>query len=289
MKDITEEIVKVSNLNFEYPDGTKLSFDGEDFTVGKGERVAILGPNGSGKSTLLSLLLGLLKSTEGEIEVLGVNPGEDFEKVRERIGALLQNVELQIIAPRVWDDISFSPRNYGYDKEETDKLVEQLLVKLDIEHLRDKVPHYLSGGEKTKVAVAGALATKPELLILDEPFEHIDPKCRMEMIDLLNSINREQGTSMILSTHNMNTVPLVADKVYLIAEGGRIVKKGTPLEIFSDVDALNKCHIQPPILGELFAELKKGGIELDVSLTVEEAACTLKDMLLSSKSRSNIG
>jgi cobalt/nickel transport system ATP-binding protein len=284
-----EELVKVSNLKFKYPDGTSLSFDGHDFTVSKGERVAILGPNGSGKSTLLSLLLGLLKSTDGEIEVLGVNPATDYEKVRERIGALLQNVELQIIAPRVWDDISFSPRNYGYDKEETDKLVEELLIKLDIDHLRDKVPHYLSGGEKIKVAVAGALATKPELLILDEPFEHIDPTCRKEMINLLNSVNEEQGTAIILSTHNMNTVPLVADTVYLIAEGGHIVKKGTPKEIFSDVESLSKCHIEPPILGELFSELKKSGIDLDVSLTVEEAASTLRDILLSSKNHSDVG
>ena len=284
-----DDLVRVSNLKFKYPDGTSLSFEGEEFTVSKGERVAILGPNGSGKSTLISLLLGLLKSEEGEISVLGVNPGTDYEKVRERIGALLQNVELQIIAPRVWDDISFSPRNYGYDREETDRLVEKLLIELDIDHLKDKVPHYLSGGEKTKVAIAGALATKPELLILDEPFEHIDPTCRKEQINLLNNVNKEQGTAILLSTHNMNTVPLVADTVYLIAEGGQIVKKGTPLEIFSDVDALSKCHIEPPILGELFTELKKSGIDLDVSLTVEEAVCTLKDILLSSGSRSELG
>lgn len=284
-----EELVKVRNLKFKYPDGTSLSFSGQDFTVEKGERVAILGPNGSGKSTLLSLLLGLLKATEGDIEVLGVNPATDYEKVREHIGALLQNVEMQIIAPRVWDDISFSPRNYGYDKEETDRLVEELLVKLDIEHLRDKVPHYLSGGEKTKVAIAGALVLRPELLILDEPFEHIDPTCRREQINLMNSVNREHGTTIILSTHNMNTVPLVADTVYLIAEGGRIVKKGTPKEIFSDVESLSKCHIEPPILVELFSELKKSGIDLDVSLTVEEAACTLRNILLSSKNHSDVG
>ena len=283
-----EELIRVRNLKFTYPDGTALTFDGEDFTVGKGERVAILGPNGSGKTTLLLLLLGLLKPEEGEIEVLGVNPAVDYEKVRERIGALLQNVELQIIAPRVWDDISFSPRNYGYDREETDKLVEELLVKLDIDHLRDKVPHYLSGGEKTKVAIAGALATKPDLLIMDEPFEHIDPTCRKEQINLLNNVNREQGTAILLSTHNMNTVPLVADTVYLIAEGGHIVRKGSPKEIFSDVESLSKCHIEPPILGELFSELKKSGIDLDVSLTVDEAACTLKDMLLLSKAKSEL-
>ncbi|MGH7891355.1 MAG: ATP-binding cassette domain-containing protein, partial [Thermodesulfobacteriota bacterium] len=157
-----EEIVKIRNLGFKYPDGTTLKFDGQDFTVGRGERVVMLGPNGSGKSTLLSLLLGLLKPSEGEIEVLGVDPSKEYEKIRERIGALLQNVDLQIIAPRVWDDVSFSPRNYGYKEEETARLVENILKKLEIEHLKDKIPHYLSGGEKTKVGLAGALVIKPE-------------------------------------------------------------------------------------------------------------------------------
>jgi len=197
MGESLEEIVKVRNLGFKYPDGTTLKFDGRDFTVGRGERVVMLGPNGSGKSTLLSLLLGLLKPSEGEIEVLGVDPSKEYEKIRERIGALLQNVDLQIIAPRVWDDVSFSPRNYGYKEEETARLVDDILKKLEIEHLKDKVPHYLSGGEKTKVGLAGALVIKPELLILDEPFEHIDPACRTELIKLLNRVNKENGTAII--------------------------------------------------------------------------------------------
>ncbi|MEX0999890.1 MAG: ATP-binding cassette domain-containing protein [Thermodesulfobacteriota bacterium] len=281
-----EEIVKVSNLKFKYPDGTALVFDGQEFIVNKGERVVILGPNGSGKSTLLSLLLGLLTSSEGYINVLGVDPAKDYEKVRERIGILLQNVDLQIIAPKVSEDISFSPRNYGYKKEEIDKLVDDILMKLEIEHLRDKVPHYMSGGEKTKVGIAGALVTKPELLILDEPFEHIDPTCRMELINLLNNVNKENGTAILLSTHNMNTVPLIADTVYLIAEGGKIVGKGTPKEIFSEIEKLSQCHVEPPILGSLFAELKKQGIVLDVSLTVEEAACAIANEIVSLKSKS---
>lgn len=284
-----EGIVKVRNLDFKYPDGTTLHFDGQDFTVRKGERVVMLGPNGSGKSTLLSLLLGLLKPSGGEIEVLGVNPSRDYEKIRERIGALLQNVDLQIIAPRVWDDVSFSPRNYGYKEEETEKLVDDILKKLDIEHLKDKVPHYLSGGEKTKVGLAGALVTKPEILILDEPFEHIDPVCRTELINLLNRVNRENETAIILSTHNMNTVPLIADTVYLIAEGGKIVGKGTPKEIFSQMETISKCHIEPPVLGELFSELKKHGIDLDVSLSVEDAACTIAQAMVTSKNKSGVG
>lgn len=284
-----EEIVKVRDLNFKYPDGTALKFDGHDFTVRRGERVVMLGPNGSGKSTLLSLLLGLLKPVDGEIEVLGVNPTNDYEKIREKIGALLQNVDLQIIAPRVWDDISFSPRNYGYKEEETVKLVDDILKKLDIEHLKDKVPHYLSGGEKTKVGLAGALVIKPELLILDEPFEHIDPACRTELIKLLNKVNKENRTAIILSTHNMNTVPLIADTVYLIAEGGKIVGKGTPKEIFSQVETLSKCHIEPPVLGELFSELKKLGVDMDVSLTVDEAACTIANAMVLSKNKTGLG
>jgi len=284
-----EEIVKVRNLGFKYPDGTTLKFDGRDFTVGRGERVVMLGPNGSGKSTLLSLLLGLLKPSEGEIEVLGVDPSKEYEKIRERIGALLQNVDLQIIAPRVWDDVSFSPRNYGYKEEETARLVDDILKKLEIEHLKDKVPHYLSGGEKTKVGLAGALVIKPELLILDEPFEHIDPACRTELIKLLNRVNKENGTAIILSTHNMNTVPLIADTVYLIAEGGNIAGKGTPKEIFSQVETLSKCHIEPPILGELFSALKKQGVEMDISLTVDEAACTIANAMVLSKNKTGLG
>lgn len=284
-----EEIVKIRDLGFKYPDGTTLKFDGQDFTVGRGERVVMLGPNGSGKSTLLSLLLGLLKPSWGEIEVLGVDPSKEYEKIRERIGALLQNVDLQIIAPRVWDDISFSPRNYGYKEEETARLVEDILKKLEIEHLKDKVPHYLSGGEKTKVGLAGALVIKPELLILDEPFEHIDPACRTELIKLLNRVNKENGTAIILSTHNMNTVPLIADTVYLIAEGGNIAGKGTPKEIFSQVETLSKCHIEPPILGELFSALKKQGVEMDISLTVDEAACTIANAMVLSKNKTGLG
>lgn len=284
-----EEIVRIRDLKFKYPDGTTLEFDGQGFTVGRGERVVMLGPNGSGKSTLLSLLLGLLKPASGEIEVLGVDPSRDYEKIRERIGALLQNVDLQIIAPRVWDDVSFSPRNYGYDEEETGRLVDDILKKLEIEHLKDKVPHYLSGGERTKVGLAGALVTKPELLILDEPFEHIDPACRTELIKLLNTVNKENGTAIILSTHNMNTVPLIADTVYLIAEGGTIAGKGTPKEVFSEVGTLSKCHIEPPVLGELFAALRKLGVDMDVSLTVEEAACTIADAMVISKNKTGHG
>jgi len=285
-----EEIVRVSNLRFTYPDGTKLHFHGLDFVVHQGERVVILGPNGSGKSTLLFHLIGLFMASEGMISVFGVDPSKDYIKIRERIGVLLQNVENQIIAPTVWDDISFSPRNYGYKKEDVKRLVEDIIEKLDISHLRDKVPHYLSGGEKTKVGLAGALVTKPELLILDEPFEGLDPTCRMDLIGLLNRISRENETALIISTHNIDTVPLIANTVYLMAMGGEIVGRGSPKEIFTQLELLSKCHIEPPVLGALFFELKKYGVNLDVSLTVEEAARIIADQIaLFEKKKSGVG
>jgi cobalt/nickel transport system ATP-binding protein len=221
---------------------------------------------------MLFHLLGLFRPSHGQIEVLGVNPSEDYIKIRGRIGVLVQNVEEQIIAPTVWDDISFSPRNYGYKREDIERLVEDVMEKLDIKHLRDKVPHYLSGGEKTKVGLAGALVTRPELLVLDEPFEGLDPTCRLDLIALLNRINTENQTALIISTHNIDTVPLIADTVYLMAAGGEFVAKGSPKEIFSEVELLSGCHVEPPVLGALFLAMKKHGIDLDVSLTVEEAA-----------------
>jgi len=285
-----EEIVRVSNLRFTYPDGTKLHFHGLNFVVHQGERVVILGPNGSGKSTLLFHLLGLFMASEGMISVFGVDPSKDYIKIRERIGVLLQNVENQIIAPTVWDDISFSPRNYGYRKEDVKRLVEDIIEKLDISHLRDKVPHYLSGGEKTKVGLAGALVTKPGLLILDEPFEGLDPTCRMDLIGLLNRVSRENETAIIISTHNIDAVPLIADTVYLMAMGGEIVGRGSPKEIFTQLELLSKCHIEPPVLGALFFELRKYGINLDLSLTVEEAACTIaNEALLFKEKKSGLG
>ncbi len=280
-----EELVKVSDLRYKYPDGTSLHFRGLDFIVHRGERVVILGPNGSGKSTLLFHLVGLFKPSHGYISVLGVDPSRDYIKIRERVGVLVQNVDEQIIAPTVWDDISFSPRNYGYKREDVERLVEDVMTKLDIMPLRNKVPHYLSGGEKTKVGLAGAIVTNPEILILDEPFEGLDPTCRMELINLLNRINGENHTALILSTHNIDTVPLIADTVYLMAAGGEIVAKGSPIEIFSQVKLIAECHVEPPVLGALFLEMKKYGIALDSALTVEEAARVIAGELRSNKNK----
>src|SRR5512143_1153217 len=191
-----EPIITVSCLKHIYPDTTEIHMCGLDFVVNRGERVVILGGNGSGKTTLLYHILGLLKPDEGQVNVFGVNPAQRYNEIRKRIGVLLQNVDDQILSPTVWDDVSFSPRNYGYGKEESGRMVEQVMDELGIRHLRDKICHYLSGGEKRKVALAGALVLRPELLIMDEPFEGLDPRSRTELIALLNQLqSRHQMTT----------------------------------------------------------------------------------------------
>lgn len=268
---MSEPIVHVSCVRHTYPDRTTVHLCGLDFVVEKGQRVVILGPNGCGKSTLLYHLLGLLQSQEGEVRVFGVDPARQFTKIRERVGVLLQNADEQIIAPTVFDDVSFSPRSYGYTDAEADAKVTRVLQRVGIEHLRHKVCHYLSGGEKRKVALAGALVLDPELLVLDEPFEGLDPASRNEIVELLNTLNREQGVSFVVATHDVQLVAPLADKVYVLKTGGEIVAQGPPEQIFRNLDVLRASNIEPPVLAELFQRLERAGVDLGRPATADEA------------------
>jgi cobalt/nickel transport system ATP-binding protein len=265
-----ESIVTVSCLKHTYPDTTEIHMCGLDFVVNRGERVVMLGGNGSGKTTLLYHVLGLLAPDEGRVSVFGVNPSVHYNTIRERIGVLLQSVDEQILSPTVWDDISFSPRNYGYQKDEIEAMVEQVMSELGILHLRDKICHYLSGGEKRKVALAGALVLRPELLILDEPFEGLDSRSRAELVTLLNKQNRE-GMTIVMSTHDLNLVASFADRVYVLAKGQGVVTAGTPAEIFMQADALRASNIDQPLLTELFLKLRERGVAVTVPTHVDQA------------------
>jgi len=270
-----DPIVRVSCVRHTYPDKTSVHLCGLDFVVEPGQRVVVLGPNGCGKSTLLYHILGLLTPQEGSVSVFGVDPARQFSKIRERVGVLLQNADEQIIAPTVWDDVSFSPRNYGYDESEVEQKVNYALRRMGVEHLRHKVCHYLSGGEKRKVALAGALVLEPELLVLDEPFEGLDPSSRGEMLDLLNQLNREHGVSFVVATHDVQLVAPLADKVYVLKKGGEIVAQGAPAEIFQEPDLLRNSNIEPPVLAELFQRLERSGHGLGRPQSPEEAATRL--------------
>jgi len=272
-----DEAVLISCVKHRYEDGTEVALCGLDFVATKGSRVAVLGPNGSGKTTMLYHVLGLLRPEEGLVRVFGVDPTTEWKAIRRRIGVVLQNVDEQILAPSVADDVGFSARQYGLPEAEVSERVLTALGLLGIEHLAERVPHHLSGGEKRKVAMAGALAMEPELLVLDEPFEGLDPFSRRQMVDLLETL-AGRGVTIVLTTHDIDTVPDFADYCYVLRTGGEIALKGTPAEIFSSAEAIAASNIKPPVLAELFAELRaRDASAPHAALTVSAAADAIQE------------
>ncbi len=264
------EVVSVRCLKHVYPDRTEVSLCGLDFVASRSEKVVVLGPNGSGKTTLLMHLTGLLRPVEGEVRVLGVDPSRDFARIRSRVGVVFQDAGGQIIGPTVWDDVAFGPRNAGIKGAELEGMVESIIAEVGIGALRRKVPHYLSGGEKKKVAFAGAMVSRPEILIMDEPFDGLDPGSRLEILQLMNRFNKDLGTTLIMTTHDVDSVPLIADSVYVLAKGS-IAFRGTPREVLSRPDILKEANLKMPILIELARELERSGVSIGFPLTVAEA------------------
>ena len=271
-----EIIAQVNCLKHVYPDQTTVDLCGLDFTVRRGQRVAILGANGSGKSTLIFHLLGLLSPVDGQVTVFGVNPAKQFRDIRHRLGVLLQNVDDQIIGPTVWDDITFTPRALGWPRSEVEARGNAICERLGISHLKTRIPHYLSGGEKRKVALAGALVTEPELLIMDEPFTGLDPRSRSELVRLMNHIHSEYGVTYVVSTHEIDFVPHIADWVYVLGGQHGITLSGTPAQVFSQPEALRAVSIDLPALAELFGALQEKGWDVSVPLTVDQAIIELE-------------
>ena len=252
-----EEVVRISCVRHTYEDGASVHLCGLDFVAHRGARVAVLGPNGAGKTTMLFHILGLLRPQEGEVSVFGVAPAEQWPAIRRRVGVVLQNVDEQLLAPTVYDDVAFSPRQYGLPDVEVRESTEHALRLLGIGDLAGRVPHNLSGGEKRKVALAGALVMEPELLVLDEPFEGLDPTSRTALLDLLSTLANERQMTIVLTTHDIDTVPEFADYAYVLAAGGKIALSGTPEQLFAGADALAEDNVKPPILAELFARLRE--------------------------------
>lgn len=271
-----EEVVRVSCVRHSYEDGTSVHLCGIDFVAVRGTRTALLGPNGSGKTTLIFHVLGLLRSQEGTVRVFGVDPALEWPQIRQRVGIVLQNVDEQLLMPTVYDDVAFSPRQYGLSEEDVALKVGSALRLLDIEKLADRVPHDLSGGEKRKVALAGALVMEPELLVLDEPFEGLDPAARVALVELIERLSHEQGVTIVMSTHDIDSVHELADFAYVLAPGGEIALRGTPQEVFANAAVLSRSNIKPPILAELFSALRAADPTAPgPALSVEEAALEL--------------
>jgi cobalt/nickel transport system ATP-binding protein len=271
-----ERIVEVDCITHVYPDMTKVQICGLDFIVNQGERVSILGSNGCGKTTLLKHLLGVLVPKDGSVKVFGVDPGKEFSKIRERVGVVMQDVDEQILGPTVYDDILFAPLNYGIEKKKADAMAKAVIEKLNLESIQKKIVNYLSGGEKKKVALAGALVMEPDLLILDEPFTGLDPVSRRELVQILNGLNKEKGITFIMTLHEVDLVPEITDILYLMHGHGDLSERGRPDEIFGKIKDLGSYNLEEPTLTQLFKGLKKEGLDFGEPLRLDEAIQSIK-------------
>lgn len=265
-----EHVIKAKDIVFLYPDKTKVDLEGEFFAA-KGKRTTILGSNGSGKTTLFKGIIGLMKNIEGELTVLGIKPYKKFHTIRNKIGVVLQNADEQIIAPTVYDDIALTLRNNRFPENEIKDRVDWILTELRLTELSKKIPHYLSGGEKKKVTLAGALVTNPEVLLLDEPFTGLDPKSKLSIIDIINHFNFKHGTSLITTTHDMELVSSISDTTFVFSKG-RIAGMGRGSEIFQNPKLLAEANLIQPQLFELFTLLLDMGLPIDFPDNVSEAA-----------------
>ena len=271
-----EPLVSVNCLRHVYPDRTEVSLCGLEMEVNPGEIVAVLAANGAGKTTLLQHITGMLRPVEGSVRVFGLDPYEDFERVRPRLGVVFQNPAEQIIGPTVGEDIAFGMGHLKLSRQEQDARVEAILQRLGISHLKDKVPHYLSGGEVKKVALAGALVTGPELLVLDEPFSQLDMAAIKSLVSLLRSVSREDRTAIIFTSHQLEPAALLADTVYVL-NGGQVAARGKPVAVFQQQTVLEQSCLQAPDLFRLVALLQQGGLEIHADLDVEKVAAEILD------------
>lgn len=283
--------IEVKNISHIYSEGLpheSVALFDISFDIADGEFVGIIGHTGSGKSTLLQHLNGLLKPKSGQIVVGGVDitAGKvSMIDVRRRTGLVFQYPEYQLFEETVAKDVAFGPTNLGLSPEEINKRVEEalVLVGLDYHEFKDKSPFDLSGGEKRKVAIAGVIAMKPEVLILDEPTAGLDPKAHRDILNMIENIHEHEKNITILVTHKMDDVARLADKV-LVMESGRLVMNGTPAEIFSRKEELQAMGLSIPEATELIGDLRECGLMLDTNvLTLEQAEESLVHYLIDRK------
>jgi cobalt/nickel transport system ATP-binding protein len=227
-----------------YPDGTVGMHDVE-FGVYPEEVVALVGGNGAGKSTLLEHLNATLVPDDGELVVDGTPITEDNKAhARKEVGFVFQDADTQLVAPTVLDDVMFGLQNYGVPGDEARARAREALATVDAGHLEDRIPHYLSGGEKRLVGLAGVLALEPSVVVLDEPLAGLDPERSRLVAERVRQIHAE-GISVVLSTHDLDFAAEVADRVCVMSDGN-VAGSGTPREVFYDDALLEESNLHPP-------------------------------------------
>ena len=266
-------MLEVKNIKYSYNKDYQ-ALKGVSLKVEEGEMVALLGKNGAGKSTLFLHLNGIYKPDEGQVFIEGEELKYDKKsllKFRQKVGIVFQNPDDQIFAPTVEEDVAFGPLNLDLPMEEVQKRVTESLARVGMKKKKKKAPHHLSGGQKKRVAIAGILAMRPKIMVLDEPTAGLDPQGVTDLSKLLKELN-DEGITIIISTHEVNLVPNYAQRVFVLVDG-LLIAEGTPKEIFAQPEILEKANLEVPIVTELFQNLEEEGFDMkgDYPLTIDEA------------------
>lgn len=261
--------LEISGLSFSYEEG-KSVLENIDLTVKEGEYVCLLGRNGSGKSTLARLINGLLLPTSGSVKVFGLDSADkkNLYEIRKTAGMVFQNPDNQMVASIVEDDLAFGPENIGVPPEEIGERITYALSAVGMEEFRHSTPTRLSGGQKQRIAVAGVLALKPRILILDESTSMLDPKGREEVTSVISRLNREEGMTVINITHYMDEA-VGCDRAVVLA-GGKVVMDGTPREIFSRGKELEEYGLGLTKAAYIAQKLQKLGVPTGGEIMTEE-------------------
>lgn len=265
------EILKAENVSFSY-DQKNYAVKNVSLSVNEGEYLAVIGHNGSGKSTLARLFNALLTPTAGSITVDGYSTADKDKaalfEIRKRVGVVFQNPDNQLVASIVEDDVAFGPENIGIKREEIGERIDYALKAVGMEEFRKSSPTRLSGGQKQRIAIAGVLALKPRILVLDESTAMLDPQGRKEILSVVKKLNREEKVAVIAITHYMEEV-LAADRVAVINDG-EIAITGTPAEIFSRMKEIKAMGLELPLAAYIAEKLREKGFDIPSSVMTEE-------------------
>ena len=279
-------MIELKNISYSYTANSSentVALMNINLKINKGEFIGIAGHTGSGKTTVAQILAGLINPTSGVISVEG-REFSDYKEaaraLRNKVGIVFQYPEHQLFEETVYRDIAFGPKNKGLSEAETDECVRKSARLAHLkEELFDKSPFELSGGQKRRVAIAGVLATSPEVLILDEPAAGLDPSGRERLLGELHRIRKEEGTTIVLISHSMEDLAQNAERIILLNKGEKY-KDAPVCEIFSDSSLLRKCSLELPEITRIIKLLNEGGMGLPENIfTIEEAQAAICKVL----------
>ena len=279
--------IKIEGLTHTYNPGSPFethALKNVSMSIESGEFIGLIGHTGSGKSTLIQHMNGLLKSTSGSIWINDVEitkPGTKLKDIRKKVGLVFQYPEYQLFEETIEKDIAFGPVNLGLDEEEVRIRVKEAMemVKLSYEELKDRSPFDLSGGQRRRVAIAGVLAMRPDILILDEPTASLDPRGRDEILQQIQLLHQQKKMTVILVSHSMEDIGRLVDRIIVMHEG-TIAFSGTPRVIFSQSEKLEAIGLGVPQITHLMKAMNRNECQLPEDVfTVEEAKFIIMDYL----------